>query len=38
MESTDGSHEYSLDEFGLAQEDVRARFAPYIERFEIETA
>jgi hypothetical protein len=30
-----GAHEYSLDEYGLDADEVRARFAPYIERFQI---
>jgi hypothetical protein len=30
-----GSHEYSLEEYGLDPAEVRARFAPYIERFGI---
>ncbi len=32
-----GAHEYSLDDWGLTKEEVRARFAPYAERFGIET-
>jgi hypothetical protein len=32
-----GSHDYSLEEWGLDAARVRERFAPYIERFEIET-
>ncbi|MBW2398223.1 MAG: sulfotransferase [Deltaproteobacteria bacterium] len=32
-----GAHEYSLDDWGLTKEQVRARFAPYTERFGIET-
>jgi hypothetical protein len=32
-----GSHDYSLEEWGLDAASVRERFAPYIERFEIET-
>ncbi len=31
-----GSHQYSLEEWGLDAEQVRGRFAPYIERFAIE--
>jgi hypothetical protein len=30
-----GSHEYSLEEYGLDPIEVRERFAPYIERFQI---
>ena len=32
-----GAHEYSLDDWGLTKERVRARFAPYAERFGVET-
>jgi len=32
-----GKHEYSLDEFGLGRDAVLARFAPYVERFRIDT-
>jgi len=32
-----GSHDYSLEEWGLDADTVRRRFAPYIERFGIET-
>ncbi len=32
-----GSHDYSLEEWGLDADAVRERFAPYIERFGIET-
>ena len=28
-----GSHEYGLEAFGLGVEDVKRRFAPYMERF-----
>ena len=28
-----GSHDYDLESFGLTPEDVRTRFAAYIERF-----
>lgn len=31
-----GKHEYKLEDWGLSQEDVLTRFAPYIERFGIE--
>jgi hypothetical protein len=31
-----GKHEYRLEDWGLSQQDVLARFAPYIERFGIE--
>jgi hypothetical protein len=31
-----GKHEYKLEDWGLSQQDVLARFAPYIERFGIE--
>ncbi len=31
-----GTHTYALDEYGLRPEDVRARFASYIEQFQIE--
>jgi len=30
-----GRHEYSLEEYGLDPDEVRERFAPYIERFQI---
>jgi len=30
-----GKHEYQLDDWGLTNEDVLSRFAPYIERFGI---
>lgn len=30
-----GAHEYSLDDWGLTKDQVRARFAPYAERFGI---
>ena len=30
-----GSHEYDLESFGLTPEDVRTRFAPYIDRFDL---
>ena len=30
-----GSHEYSLEEYGLDPDEVRARFASYIDRFQI---
>jgi hypothetical protein len=33
-----GSHDYSLEEWGLDARAVRERFAPYIERFGIETS
>jgi hypothetical protein len=32
-----GKHEYQLDDWGLTNEDVLSRFAPYIERFGIDT-
>ena len=32
-----GSHDYSLEEWGLDADAVRERFAPYIQRFGIET-
>ncbi len=31
-----GKHQYSLAEYGLEADAIKARFAPYIERFEIE--
>jgi hypothetical protein len=31
-----GSHEYSLEAFGITPEDAKKRFASYIDRFEIE--
>jgi hypothetical protein len=31
-----GAHEYRLDDYGLRPEQVRQRFARYIERFEID--
>lgn len=31
-----GQHEYQLDDWGLTNEDVISRFAPYIDRFGIE--
>jgi hypothetical protein len=31
-----GKHEYKLEDWGLSQEDVLKRFAPYLERFDIE--
>ena len=31
-----GKHEYKLEDWGLSQQDVLNRFAPYIERFKIE--
>ncbi len=31
-----GKHEYQLDDWGLEADQVRARFAPYVERFGIE--
>lgn len=31
-----GTHEYQLDDWGLASQEVRARFAPYIERFQVD--
>ena len=30
-----GSHRYSAAMFGLQPEEIRERFAPYIERFEL---
>ena len=30
-----GSHEYSLEEYGLDPDEVRARFASYTDRFQI---
>ncbi len=30
-----GKHEYQLEDWGLTSEDVLSRFAPYIERFDI---
>jgi hypothetical protein len=30
-----GKHEYSLEEYGLDPQQVRERFAPYVERFRI---
>jgi hypothetical protein len=32
-----GRHEYALAEYGLTEEQVRARFAPYIRRFGVGT-
>lgn len=32
-----GKHEYSLEEYGLTREGVRAHFKDYVERFEIPT-
>jgi len=32
-----GSHQYALDDWGLDADAVRARFAPYVERFDIKT-
>jgi Sulfotransferase family len=29
-----GTHEFALDEFGLDPDEVRARFAPFLDRFE----
>ena len=31
-----GKHEYALAEYGLGESEVRARFAPYIERFQLD--
>ena len=30
-----GSHEFSLDEFGLSADEVRERFSFYLDRFEL---
>lgn len=32
-----GAHEYALEEYGLSPEAVKARLAPYIERFDLPT-
>jgi hypothetical protein len=31
-----GKHEYSLERYGLDPAEVAARFAPWVERFEVE--
>ncbi len=31
-----GSHDYGLEEFGLTVEAVKSRFAPYVERFQLD--
>jgi hypothetical protein len=30
-----GAHHYTLEEFGLALDDVREAFRPYTERFDV---